>query len=151
MTDVFRAVLDTNVLVSATLSQNPSSPTRELVARWLQAEFALLTCDDLVDELIETLQARSVAPARIHEQLSNLVALAEWVEVPSTTIELVLPDPDDNVVVACAVVGHATHLVTYDPHFDGLNGDYRGVRILKALPFLWLVRGDTPPAVAPAP
>jgi hypothetical protein len=31
--------------------------------------------------------------------------------------------------------------VTYDPHFDSLNGKYRGIKILKAIPFLEVLRG----------
>lgn len=79
MTDVLRAVLDTNVIVAAHLSQSPRSPT------------------------------------------------------------------DDDVFVACAIVGKATHLVTYDPHVRDLGHEYRSVQIVDALHYLYLVRGDKPP------
>ena len=39
-----RAVLDTNVFVSAALSKNPTSPTREVLERWQRGEFVLLIC-----------------------------------------------------------------------------------------------------------
>jgi len=48
----------------------------------------------------------------------------------------------DNVVVACAVEGKANYLVTYDPHFDVLDGDYKGIKIVKAIPFLEALRGN---------
>lgn len=32
------------------------------------------------------------------------------------------------------------YLVTYDPHFDSLQGEYRGVKIVKAIPFLDVLR-----------
>jgi predicted nucleic acid-binding protein len=73
--------------------------------------------------------------------IEALAALAEWVEVPPEKIEDLLSDPDDNVIVACAVEGKANYLVTYDPHFDSLNGEYRGIKILKAIPFLEVLRG----------
>jgi uncharacterized protein len=61
-------------------------------------------------------------------------------------VERVVPaDPDDDVMLACAVVGKADYLVTYDPHFDVVGGEHRGVKITRALPFLWAVRGDQPP------
>lgn len=81
MTDRLRAVFDTNVFVLALLSRNPTSPTRELMARWHNDEFTLLVCDALVDK--------------------------------------------------------ADYLVTYDPHFDVVSGEHCGVKIARALPFLW--------------
>lgn len=144
MTELLRATLDTNVLVSATLSRNPNSPTRELMICWRRNEFTLLTCDELFQEFAEKLIERHVAEAEIEEQLDALALWATWVVVPSESIEPLLNDSDDNVVVACAVIGHADYLVTYDPHFDVLGGDYRGVKIVKALPFLWALRGEPP-------
>lgn len=145
MTDSLQAVLDTNVWVSALLSKNPLSPTRELLARWQRSEFGVITCDAIVDELVDKLLARAIEPTLIVELTALLESLAHWVVVQPDAVLPVLPDPDDDVVLACAVIGQATHLVTYDPHFDVLAGMHRGVVILKALPFLWLVRGDTPP------
>jgi predicted nucleic acid-binding protein len=51
VTDRLRAVLDTNVYVSAFLSRNPSSPTKELLHRWQAGEFTLLVSDALLDEV----------------------------------------------------------------------------------------------------
>jgi predicted nucleic acid-binding protein len=50
-----RAVLDTNIFVSAALSKNPSSPTREVVDRWKRGEFVLLICTPLAEEIVEKL------------------------------------------------------------------------------------------------
>ena len=72
----------------------------------------------------------------------SLASLAEWVEVPPEKIEALLSDPDDNVIVACAVEGKANYPVTYDPHFDSLNGEFRGIKILKAIPFLEILREE---------
>jgi predicted nucleic acid-binding protein len=74
--------------------------------------------------------------------VNTLAQLAEWVEVPDEKIESLLSDPDDNVIVACAVEGAANYLVTYDPHFDSLHGEYQGVKILKAIPFLEVLRRE---------
>ncbi len=63
-------------------------------------------------------------------------------------------DPDDNQVLACAMTGqvlacamtgNADYLVTYDPHFDILGGEHQGIRIVDALHFLYIIRGDTKP------
>ena len=46
-----RAVFDTNVYVSALLSRNITSPTKELLRRWEDDEFGLIVCDELIEEL----------------------------------------------------------------------------------------------------
>ena len=146
MTKRLRAVFDTNVFVSAFLSRNPTSPTQELVRRWQADEFILLICDALLDEIIEKLLEKGIEQEQVIEFLALLEQLAEWVDIPTDAIEaIVVNDPDDNVIVACAVVGQADYLVSYDPHFGPLGDSYQGIKITKALPFLWAVRGDTPP------
>ncbi len=141
MTKKPRAVFDTNVFISSSLSRNANSPTRELLSRWKNNEFTLVVCDQIAKELLEKLFERGVDPEAITAQLDALSEAAEWVEVPAEKIEKLLSDPDDNVIVACAVEGGANYLVTYDPHFDSLKGNYKGIRILKAIPFLEVLRG----------
>lgn len=145
MTDRLRAVFDTNIFVSAFLSQNPSSPTQELIRRWRDGEFTLLVSDALVDELTEKLLERRISEDRMTELLTLLIRLAEWVDVPAGAIQpVVKDDPDDDSILACAVVGKADFLVTYDAHFDSLEGAFGDVQITKALPFLWVLRRDKP-------
>jgi len=142
VTERSRAVFDTNVFVSASLSKNVNSPTRELLERWKRNEFTLIICDQIAKELIEKLVERGISPEAIVEQISALVRSAEWVVVTGEKIETLLSDPDDDVVLACAVEGKANYLITYDPHFDSLQGDYRGIKILKAIPFLEVLRTE---------
>lgn len=146
MTERLKAIFDTNVFVSAFLSRNPTSPTQELMHRWQADEFTLLICDALLDEITEKLVEKGIEQEQIIEFLALLEQLAEWVDVPSDAIEpIIADDPDDDVILACAIVGQADYLVSYDPHFSPLGEIYQGTKITKALPFLWAVRGDTPP------
>lgn len=145
MTERLRAVFDTNVFVSAFLSRNPTSPTQELIRRWQTDEFTLLISEAIESELAEKLLEHNIAPDLIIDFLALLERLAEWVDVRPEQVEpVVSSDPDDDAVLACAVVGQADYLVSYDPHVESL-GEHRGVKITKALPFLWAVRGDRPP------
>ena len=141
MTKRPRAVFDTNVFVSASLSKNINSPTRELLTRWKNNEFTLVICDQIAKEFIEKLTERGFSEDAISDQISELARSAEWVIVSDEKIEALLSDSDDNVVVACAVEGGANYLITYDPHFDSLQGEYRGIKIIKAIPFLEVLRG----------
>lgn len=136
MTKKIRAVLDTNVFVSAALSKNESSPTREVLARWQNNEFILLICTPLAEEIAEKLLDRNISDKRVIALVDQLAELAEWVDVPVDKIQKLLTDEDDNVIVACAIEGKANYLVTYDPHFDSLGEEYKGIKIMKAIPFL---------------
>ena len=143
VTNHLRAVFDTNVYLSAILSKNLNSPNKELMNRFMDNEFTLLVCNALLEELTEKLIEFDIARSDIVRTLQVLQGLAEWVDVPPEFItQGILPDPDDEVILACAILGHADYLVTYDPHFNILQGEYQGFKITKALPFLWAVRGE---------
>jgi uncharacterized protein len=143
VTERRRAVFDTNIFVSAFLSRNPSSPTQELMRRWQDGELTLIVSEALVDEVTEKLLERRISEDRITELLALLHRLAEWVEVPPESVRAVVrEDPEDDPILACAVVGNAGYLVTYDADFDDLGGTFEGIKITKAIPFLRELRGD---------
>jgi len=144
-----RAVLDTNVPIAAHLSRNPRSPTIELLEQWRSGQFVQLYSDDMLVELAEKFQARKIAADASDRYLADLLTLGEFVIVaPEQIPDVIEADPDDNAILACAYVGRASHIVTYDPHFDVLGGAYQGIPILDGLHFLYVVRGDRPPEPA---
>lgn len=138
-----RAVLDTNVFVAAYLSRNPNSPTREIIDRWLRGEFELLYSIDLQAEIVEKFTAKGIGREPTELLLAALTVKGVRVDVsPAEVTAVIVPDPDDDLVLACAITGGATHLVTYDPHFNILGGDHQGIRILNGLGFLAVLRAS---------
>jgi uncharacterized protein len=115
-----RAVLDTNIFVAAFLSKSQRGPGRELLALWEQGAFDLLVSRTLATEIGEKLLARVVDDVIVGEFILLLRRRAIWIEVPTEAVLPILQDPDDNHVLACAVVGQADYLVTHDRHFDAL-------------------------------
>jgi len=141
-----RAVFDTNVIIAALLSRNPSSPLVELLQRWRNNEFELLHCDDLRAEYREKLIAKEVGTSRRRRFLDDLTSRGTLILLTSNDLVRRVPDdPDGDIVITCAITGGATHLVTYDDHLHALGEQYEGVRILDGLHFLYALRGDTPP------
>ncbi len=141
-----RAVLDTNVPLAAHLSRNPHSPTIELLARWRGGQFVQLYSDDMLVELVEKFQARKIAADVFDRYLADLITLGEFViAAPEQVPDVIAVDPDDNAILACAFIGRASHIVTYDPHFDVLGGAYQGIPILDGLHFLYIVHRNRPP------
>ena len=138
-----RAVLDINVFVAAYKTQNPTSPTAELLRRWRNGEFELLYSEDIRRQIAEKLLEKNVDFLLTEELLVDLMVFGTEVQVvPADVKRVISSDLDDDVIVACAVVGGATHLVTYDPHFDELGEEYQGIKIMDGLHFLYEVRGD---------
>lgn len=107
VTERLRAVLDTNVFVSAFLSRSPTSPTQELVRRWEAQEFVLLVSDTLVDELAEKLVERDISQECVIEFLTLLGRLAEWVDVPDESVVPVI-DADRAGKPHQAITGNAS-------------------------------------------
>ena len=131
------------MVLAAYLSKNPRSPTRELLDRWRAGEFVQLYSDGTLAEVVEKLTAKETDATIVVRYVADLERLGEHVVVTPEDVMPVIPaDPDDDLIIACAVVGKATHIVTYDPHYDILGGEYRGVKIVDGLHFLHLIRGD---------
>jgi len=152
MTDVGlpRAVFDTNVIIAALLSRNPRSPLVELLTRWRRREFTLVYCEDLRAEYREKIIAKRIQINKARQFMSELLLMGAQVTLTEADLLPRVPaDPDDDIVVACAVVGRATHLVTYDPHIHTLGSTYQGIRVLDGLHFLYALRGDRPPLPDP--
>ena len=138
-----RAVFDTNIFVAAYLSKNPHSPTIELLRRWRQGQFELLYSDDVLVEIDEKFSTRGIRDEHKDSLLVELRDMATYVQVkPSDVKPVISDDPDDDFVLACAVVGRADYLVSYDTHFDVLAGEYQGIKITEGIPFLQVVRGE---------
>lgn len=138
-----RAVIDTNVWVSALLNRK-GSPARVLAAL-REGLFTLVTSEPLLEELADVLgrprivSRYGVSSWDVRELLSLLRERAEFVVV-SGTLHL-CRDPDDDVLIETAVVGKAEALVTRD---DDLKAsaevqaplEERGVLVLTVRRFL---------------
>jgi putative PIN family toxin of toxin-antitoxin system len=126
-------VFDTNILISALFSTN-GNPFRCLAsAKTGQVES--VTCQEILDEFAEKLLFKfkfsedmaQVAVAEIRD-FSRLIEI-------SGTLKAVPDDPDDDMVIECAVVGNATHIVTGDKHLLRLKR-HQNIVIAKATEFV---------------
>lgn len=138
-----RTVLDTNVVVAAIRSRNPNSPTLELLQRWTRREYVLLYSDDTYAEYVAKLSGLPATSSMREMFLASVIRRAERVVVRDKQVLPVTVDRDDDAVIACAVIGKATHLVTYDPHLTALGPTYQRVRIIGVLEFLAELRAGS--------
>jgi len=124
---MLRAVLDTNVLVSAIISDGKP---RELLRKAISKEFCLVTSDQILRELGTVLRRPKFKTDEdeIHRIILVLIQSAEIVEVVSK-LHQVEVDPKDNMVVETAYDGKADLIVSGDSHLLSLKS-FRGIKIV---------------------
>ena len=128
-------VFDTNILLSALLSTS-SNPFKCLaLARIGQVES--VTCREILDEFAEKLRVKfKFSEEMIRSVVEEVCRFSRLVDIFGM-LRAVPDDPDDDMVVECAVVGNATHIVTGDKHLLALTA-YQGIVILGAADFVRL-------------
>ena len=132
---VDRAVVDTNVLISAAL-RSSGSP-RRVVETIRDNNASLLFSDDTFVELQTRIRRpkvdRYVSENLRDEYLLQLLVASEWVSI--TGSRLGCRDPDDDRILETALMGEADCLVTGDRDLLDMSG-FRGIPILTPSAFL---------------
>jgi len=132
-----RVVFDTNILIASVLSQR-GSPYQCLQLANL-GQIQSVTCQEILDEFREKLQFKFRYSLEKVESEVAMIANCSELAIISNTLNVIITDPDDNMVLECAVVGHANYIVTGDKkHLLPLK-NYQGIEIVNAADFLSLI------------
>ena len=126
-------VYDTNVLISGMIWGGVPYRSIELAQ---QNKVKGLICDEILDEFEDKLMIKLGIPsARTSVLKIRLLGFLQTVEIPNR-LKGITTDPDDDMIIECAVVGGATHIVTGDQkHLLPLE-NYQGILIVKPADFL---------------
>ena len=131
---MIRAVLDTNVILSALLF---GGPTGNLVRAWQTDRFRPLLSRAILEEIL-----RVLAYPKFHLTEGEIRGLLEQELIPFAETVIIrrqpavrLRDPDDLAVVACALTGRAQYLVTGDADLLSLER-IRQVEVIRPADFL---------------
>lgn len=134
-----RAVLDSNVLVSAFLFRDRGVPA-DILRHLAAGAFVHVTCGAILDEVEDVLLRHPEIVARYHCTPEVAAVYRAGVEATAVRAEVrgpfpaVSSDPGDDGALACALAGAAGYLVSGD-HTRLSVGQYRGVRILTPREF----------------
>ena len=136
-------IVDTNVWVSAFL--NPSGPPSRLLHAWLDNRYQVVVSLPLLDELADVL----TRPRLIRKYPISAADLEEFLQLLIQRSQMIVPtgsvhecrDPDDDLVLETALLGHAQYVVTRD---DDIKRDLdlierlqtHGVTVLSVQQFL---------------
>ncbi len=130
-----RVLLDTNILVSATI--NPQGRAGRAWEFAISRRFRSITSPYILREFARILRTKfSVSDDEIRELVRTL-ADASVIVQPTTTLQVVR-DPKDNPIIECAVDGNANIIVSYDNDLLSLKV-YNNIPILHVVDLLHLL------------
>lgn len=87
------------------------------------------------DKFAVRLMQAGLTPVEIVRELRRLAHMYE----PATVPRVVVNDPDDDHVLACALAAQADLIVSGDKHLLSLGGHSQGIRIVNAAVALQLL------------
>ena len=130
-----RVVLDTNILISSVLIKfgNP----RKIFEKFLNGEFILIESEEMLAEIRDVLFRPKFNYISLIEKenfIKNLLSLCNIVE-PKQKIDIIKDDPDDNIILECALEGNADYIISGDEHLLGLK-EFKGIKIISPKEFL---------------
>lgn len=138
---MFRVVLDTNIFISGIKSH--TTPPGRILDSWRNKQIVLITSPQLISEIKEVLLRPSILQL-LHKSPSDILSFIQklsqktYITEGRFKVTVLKDDPDDNMVLACAEEGMATHLVTGNKkHFPFT--EYKGIQIVSPREFLSLL------------
>ena len=137
-----RVVLDTNVLISATLIRGGNED--RILRAWRHGAFELVLSPPILQELGRVLFYPRIRQARWmtdEDAIALLQLIAEEsVVVPGRLTVTASRDPEDDKFLAAAIEAGAEYVVTGDNDLLDL-GTYRRIGVMRPAAFLGLLRG----------
>jgi uncharacterized protein len=137
-----RAVLDTNVLISAFVSR--TGAPAQILALWRSGEVEIVVSPESLAELERVLTYERMRRYLQYsdEQMARFLSLlrtrAELIQdVPAVAV--VADDPDDDKFFALALAAEAAYIVSGDKSHVLPVGQYQGIRVVPPALFVHLV------------
>ena len=113
---MIRVVIDSSVLVRYLLK--PSRATRELIEQtWLDEKIEVVTSPELMHELADVLARPKIRRFVMQDEATALVealTLRDTILPPLGPVPPYTRDSKDDKFIACAILGNAQYLITYD-------------------------------------
>ncbi len=131
-----RITLDTNVFVSALISEGTSRQVLDLARSGV---VTLILSPFILEETADVLRAKmGWDEGRIRTALEMIKGFSTLV-LPEKNLSVVKEDAQDNRIVECAVCGRAAFLVSGDKHILSLK-EYQGIRFVTPRDLLEALR-----------
>ena len=124
---------DTNIVIPALLFPGGSPLLCVSMAR--NERIQSVTCQEILDEFSEKLIVKfTLSEEKTEEIIEEVCQFSRIVRI-NQELALVSADPDDDMIIECAIAGKATHIITGDKHLL-LLVEYQNIQPVKAKDFL---------------
>lgn len=136
-----RVVLDTNIIVSATILEKGHSA--QVLDLWREGEIEVAVSPQILEEIEEVLKRPRIVRQQWMANQDPKALIRRLRETGIVTpgemgLKVVEEDPDDDKFIVCALEAGAGYIVSGDPHLTNL-GEYQGVKVVSPREFLKLV------------
>ncbi len=119
---------DTNVLLSSTLWDG--SLAQKLLFDLIRASRKIFSSPEILAEYQRILKRdfdySEEEIAKIMEKVLSFVTIV----IPQEEVKIVVDNPDDDKIIACAIESRSEYIITYDQHLLNLK-EYQGIRIIR--------------------
>lgn len=128
-----KIVVDTNTLISAF---GWEGKPHNIIRKILNEEIEMIISQQQIEEVKRVLDYPkfNFSDEQKSRFLSIVYGIANIVEI-SETLKIIEEDPDDNIILECAVKNKADFIISGDEHLLKLK-EYSGVKIITASEFL---------------
>ena len=133
MTVLIKAVLNTNILISAIVF---GGKPRQVLESAIKGHIQLVLTEEIIEEMRAVLEGKKFQfPSEITDLIVHeLEALAE-IAKPKERLTVIEKNPEDNQVLECAVESQADYVVTGDMHLLETK-ESKGTKIMMPGEFL---------------
>lgn len=138
------AVFDVNIIISALIT--PGGLAKSLLVAWQNGRFDLLLSPEILGTLVRKMtrsrltESYYITDRELLNFLGIVLVQARFVVPPVAARLVVTGDPEDDGVLAAAVLGRAEYLVTGDRRLQRLR-EHQGVKIVNPRTFLDVLSG----------
>jgi putative PIN family toxin of toxin-antitoxin system len=135
-----KIVLDTNQWVSALIC--PQGRPAQIVQAWRHGKVEIALSPGILNELFNVLR-RPRIKNKYHLTDTDIADFLQLLKQYTCIVQgesniNITKDPDDNIIIACAVAAGADYIISGDHHLVEIL-EYQGIRIIHAATFLQML------------
>ncbi|MCX6089918.1 MAG: putative toxin-antitoxin system toxin component, PIN family [Candidatus Atribacteria bacterium] len=130
---MIRVVIDTNVLISAFLFGGKPQEVLNLV---IEKKIRLVTSEALENELYDVLGKKFKFSQEMLQFIRSEIDAIALKAYPAQKVNLIISNPNDNMVLECALAGKAHYIISGDRHHLLPIGFFNDIKIGSPSDFL---------------
>lgn len=130
---MFKVVFDSNIFISSIVYGGKPRKVFELA---IEGKIELYISREILEEVEEVLQRPKFKyPSQMIDLVITEIQSISKIVTPRKRINYIKDDPEDNMILECAVGSKADYIVTGDEHLLNVK-IYKNIQILNAADFL---------------